>query len=323
MTIFDPMKKFILGALLSLFIIEADAQKKAPCLTDEHYAEMVSKNPELKSFEDLSNYQIRNAQNNLRKSGVVRYIPVVFHVIHKWGVENISQQQIQDAIRVLNEDFRKKAGTNGGSSTDAKAVDMEYEFRLAQYDPNGNPTSGVNRIYSTSTDNARDNSKSLSIWDAKKYLNVWIVNTIQNTTGNPNSIVLGYAQFPFMLNSNPNTDGVVLRSDQTGVIEIGKADQAGRTLTHEVGHWLNLRHIWGDATCGNDLVGDTPLHNTANYGCPASGHRSTCTGTPIEMTMNYMDYTNDACMYMFSAGQKTRMQAVFAVGGARNSFAQP
>ena len=86
---------------------------------------------------------------------------------------------------------------------------------------------------------------------------------------------------------------------------------------------MNLRHIWGDATCGNDQVGDTPVHNTANYGCPAAGHKSTCSGKPVEMTMNYMDYTDDACMYMFSAGQETRMLAVFASGGPRNSFAQP
>ncbi|RZK45680.1 MAG: zinc metalloprotease, partial [Pedobacter sp.] len=97
----------------------------------------------------------------------------------------------------------------------------------------------------------------------------------------------------------------------------------GRTATHEVGHWLNLRHIWGDATCGNDQVGDTPPHNTANYGCPTSTHRSTCSGTPLEMTMNYMDYTDDACMYMFSAGQETRMLSIFVAGGSRNSFAQP
>mgnify|MGYP000102810017 CR=1 FL=1 len=90
-------------------------------------------------------------------------------------------------------------------------------------------------------------------------------------------------------------------------------------LFFEVGHWLNLRHIWGDATCGSDLVTDTPTHNTANYGCPAAGHRSTCTGTPIEMTMNYMDYTDDACMYMFSAGQKSRMLATFASGGVNRS----
>jgi Pregnancy-associated plasma protein-A len=86
---------------------------------------------------------------------------------------------------------------------------------------------------------------------------------------------------------------------------------------------LNLRHIWGDTTCGSDLVADTPTHNTANYGIPAYPHYSTCSGTPVEMTMNYMDYTDDAGMYMFTLGQKARMSALFAVGGARNSFAQP
>ena len=94
----------------------------------------------------------------------------------------------------------------------------------------------------------------------------------------------------------------------------------GRTATHEIGHWMNLRHIWGDATCGSDLVNDTPTHDNANYGCPAPGHKSTCTGTPVEMTMNYMDYTDDACMYMFSAGQKARSRAIFASGGSRSGY---
>ena len=86
---------------------------------------------------------------------------------------------------------------------------------------------------------------------------------------------------------------------------------------------MNLRHTWGDATCGTDQVGNTPQHNTANYRRPATCHTSICSGTPVEMTMNYMDYTDDGCMYMFSAGQKTRMLAVLASGGPRNSFAQP
>jgi hypothetical protein len=97
----------------------------------------------------------------------------------------------------------------------------------------------------------------------------------------------------------------------------------GRTATHEVGHWINLRHIWGDATCGTDYVGDTPQHNTSNGGCPSDTHRSTCTGTPLEMWMNYMDYTYDECMYMFTDLQRDRMRTVFAAGGARASMAQP
>ena len=133
--------------------------------------------------------------------------------------------------------------------------------------------------------------------------------------------ILGYAQFP---GGSSATDGVVIDSRYLGTTGTATAPfNKGRTATQEVGHWMNLRHIWGDATCGIDLVSDTPSHNTANYGIPAFPHYSTCTGTPIDMTMNYMDYTDDAGMYKFSNGQKSRMLAIFASGGARNSFAQP
>lgn len=314
------MKKIFSTAILGLMTMQAFSQK---CATDVQLELFKKENPQLSSFEDISNYQIRKAQeesaNSLRKAGVVRYIPVVFHVIHKWGAENISQQQLQDAIRVLNEDFRKKTGTNGGSSTDALAVDMEYEFRIAQYDPNGNPTSGVNRIYSTQTDNARDAAKSISYWDARRYLNIWVVNTIQNTTGDPNSIVLGYAQFPFMLNSNTSTDGLVLRSDQLGVIEIGRADQAGRTLTHEAGHWVGLYHPFQGGCVGGtssncatqgDQVCDTPPVADATSGCPSS--RNSCTNDVpnlADLVKNYMDYADGTCMNMFTSGQKQRADA--------------
>jgi hypothetical protein len=128
--------------------------------------------------------------------------------------------------------------------------------------------------------------------------------------------ILGYATFPGTATST--TDGVVIDFRYFGTTGTATAPfNRGRTATHEVGHWLNLRHIWGDANCGSDLVNDTPTHNTSNVGCPSYPHYSTCTGSPIEMTMNYMDYTDDACMYMFSAGQKTRAQALFATGGLR------
>jgi hypothetical protein len=145
------------------------------------------------------------------------------------------------------------------------------------------------------------------------YMNMWVCTLAGG--------VLGYAQFP---GGSSATDGVVILNTAFGRTGTAAAPfNRGRTGTHEVGHWLNLRHIWGDATCGSDLVTDTPTHNTANYGCQAAGHRSTCTGTPIEMWMNYMDYTDDRCMYMFSAGQKSRMLATFASGGGRVSFAAP
>ncbi|GAB1447270.1 hypothetical protein MASR2M44_02620 [Bacteroidota bacterium] len=314
------MKKIFSTAILGLITLQAFSQR---CATDAQLELFKKENPQLSQIEEMSNFQVRKAQESssttLRKSGVVRYIPVVFHVIHKWGAENVSQQQLQDAIRVLNEDFRKKAGTNGGTSTDALAVDMEYEFRIAQYDPNGNPTSGVNRIYSTQTDNARDAAKSISYWDARKYLNIWVVNTIQNTTGDPNSIVLGYAQFPFMLNSNPSTDGLVLRSDQLGVIEIGRADQAGRTLTHEAGHWVGLYHpfqggcVGGTASnCASqgDQVCDTPPVESSTSGCPTS--RNSCSNDVPnlpDLVKNYMDYADGTCMNMFTSGQKQRADA--------------
>jgi len=140
--------------------------------------------------------------------------------------------------------------------------------------------------------------------------------------GGADASLLGYAQFP---GGTASTDGVVVLYSSMGSVANpfpgGGSYARGRTLTHEVGHWLNLRHIWGDATCGNDQVADTPVHNTSNGGCPTYPHLSTCSGTPVEMTMNYMDYTYDACMYMFTAGQKTRMQAVLAAGGSRASLA--
>ena len=141
-------------------------------------------------------------------------------------------------------------------------------------------------------------------------LNLWIC-----TIGGG---ILGYAQFPGGASS---TDGVVCDSKYTGTTGTAAAPfNLGRTATHEVGHWMNLRHIWGDATCGSDLVSDTPTHNDANSGVPAVGHRSTCSGAPLEMYMNYMDYTDDRGMYMFSKGQASRMNAIFLSGGSRASF---
>ena len=145
-------------------------------------------------------------------------------------------------------------------------------------------------------------------WDTNwaGYLNI-IVKNLDNDT-------LGYAY----LGSSPSTGAAVFITSSafgsgvgcTGYVPINPYNK-GRTLTHELGHYFNLRHIWGDANCGNDLVNDTPRHNTANGGCPSASHTSTCTGNPLELTMNYMDYTSDACMYMFTAGQAQRQQAHF------------
>jgi hypothetical protein len=211
---------------------------------------------------------------------------------------------------VLNEDYKGTNPDHNLTSTynSVKAGDIGVRFVLDQVKRRSTTKSSWN-----TNDAMKKTAQGMAPTSPATKLNIWVCNLSGG--------ILGYAQFP---GGNSATDGVVLDDNATGTTGTAAAPfDKGRTATHEVGHWLNLRHIWGDATCGNDGVGDTPLHNAANFGCPPAGHRSTCTGTPIEMTMNYMDYTDDACMYMFSKGQRTRMLATFVSGGPRNSFAQP
>lgn len=245
-------------------------------------------------------------------------IPVVVNVVWNTTAENISDAQIQTQIDVLNADFRALNADrlNTPSIFSSLIADFEINFCLATQDPSGNATTGIRRRNTTltsfsSNDAMKFNAQGgLDAWDRNKYLNLWICDLSGG--------LLGYAQFP---GGAAATDGVVCDYQYVGTIGTATAPfNKGRTATHEVGHWLNLRHIWGDANCGSDLVSDTPTHNTSNGGCPSIPHYSTCSGAPQEMTMNYMDYTDDACMYMFTAGQKARAQALFATGGSRVSL---
>jgi hypothetical protein len=291
------------------------------CASEEVFQEQVKSNPALQQrrqeIEEFTERFMKNQQaGRLLPNGIIE-IPVVFNVIYRTATENISQAQLQSQIDVLNEDF---SATNAdynntpATFTGVRAGDTRIRFVLDQ----------VNRRSTTRTSwLANDAMKfaangGIDAVSPTTKLNFWVVGRLVNSA---NQTLLGYAQFP----GGPTaTDGVVQGHNYTGRTGTLSAPfNRGRTGTHEVGHWLNLRHIWGDATCGSDLVGDTPTHNAPNFGCQPLGHRSTCTGTPIEMTMNYMDYSDDVCMYMFSAGQNSRMQATFAVGGPRNSFAQP
>mgnify|MGYP006181408149 CR=1 FL=1 len=215
---------------------------------------------------------------------------------------------------MLNEDF---AATN----TDYDLTPSDFtgvrsgniQIRFVWTTANVTRLSTKKTSWRTNDDMKRTSTGGIAPSSPTTKLNYWVC-----TIGGG---ILGYAQFP---GGSTATDGVVVDSRYTGTTGTVRAPfNKGRTATHEVGHWMNLRHIWGDTTCGSDLVSDTPTHNTANYGIPAFPHYSTCAGTPIEMTMNYMDYTDDAGMYMFSNGQKSRMLAIFAAGGSRNSFAQP
>ncbi|MBK8705058.1 MAG: fibronectin type III domain-containing protein [Saprospiraceae bacterium] len=258
---------------------------------------------------------------------VVITIPVVFHIVHNGDAlgtsENISDALVQAQLAQLNQDFSLTNSDAGliPALFQPVAANTEIQFCLAQRKPDGTATNGINRVnggQASWTVSQIDGSlKPSTIWDRNQYLNVWSV-----VFGGADAGLLGYAQFP---GGSASTDGVVCLWSSMGSVAnpnpSGGSYARGRTATHEIGHWLNLRHIWGDANCGNDQVADTPVHNTSNGGCPAYPHLSTCSGTPVEMTMNYMDYTYDACMYMFTAGQKARMQAVLATGGSRVSLA--
>ncbi len=240
-------------------------------------------------------------------SGVME-VPVVVNVLYKRASENISDAQIQSQIDVLNEDFAAANSDYMLTSTynSVKSGNCNIRFVLS----NVVRKSTTKKSWQANDAMKKSNQGGIDPTSPTTTLNIWVC-----TLG---SSLLGYAQFP---GGSPSTDGVVILNTAFGRTGSVQAPfHRGRTATHEVGHYFNLRHIWGDANCGNDQVGDTPLHNTYNFGCPAAGHRSTCSGTPIEMTMNYMDYTDDACMYMFSIGQKTRMQATYAAGGPRASL---
>ncbi|MEY2904724.1 MAG: hypothetical protein RJA52_740, partial [Bacteroidota bacterium] len=292
-------------------------------------------------FEDWMSTRIKTLKSIPQKSGVLT-IPVVFHLIHDnaniGSSENPSAAIIQAQLQQLNHDFRRVLGSSG-FSTNPVAADTEIEFCLALVDPSGNVLAepGINRINRVQRGwieppygecvNERFNPsyietiiKPTSQWDPEKYLNIWVLNMTCN--------VLGYAQFPSTsglggLGSNgglASTDGVVIRPTTIGSSELPNPGSLnygwGRTLTHELGHFFGLRHIWGDSACGNDYCEDTPQQIGPARGCPES---TTCDGIRDQVE-NYMDYSGDQCVNLFTRDQKTRMQTVLANSPRRGSL---
>ena len=297
----------LLGLMMSLSTT-GFSQSGRTCGSMDHLQQQIAEDPAVEQrMQQIENATSQWLSDPSHRTGAVITIPVVVHVVYNTTAQNISDAQVQSQIAVLNEDFRKLNADVSltPSIFSALASDCQIQFCLAQRDPNGNATTGIIRkSTTTSSFSTNDNMKRTAnggddAWNSTQYLNLWSCNMSGG--------ILGYAQFP---GGTASTDGVVILYSAFGRTGTVSAPyNKGRTATHEVGHWLNLRHIWGDANCGSDLVNDTPTHNTANYGCPTYPHLSTCTGTPTEMTMNYMDYTDDACMYMFTTGQSTRMTA--------------
>lgn len=330
------MKRVFLGlaAVFSLFTATAQNQPE-PCLTDHVTEDFFRNNPaqaeqlKEKFYSDYSQHLQHSASKTRRKSGAVRIIPVVFHVIHMYGEENISKAQIDDQIRVLNEDFRRLNAdrSNTRAIFQGDAADCEIEFRLATIDPNGNCTNGVTRTYSTTTVETRDEVKSVIRWDNTKYLNVWVVKSIRPLTSDQTGTTLGFAYLPWSLPGTNGVDGIVVRADFVGRIGTSSLAKGGRTLTHEVGHYLGLAHPFqngcGGSNCSTsgDRVCDTPPVASPSFGCnPGVNSCSNDNPDQVDQIENFMDYADGNCQNMFTWGQKALMDLVLGNSNYRQKL---
>lgn len=312
------LRLFIVFLLFTAF--QQTKAQNQPCGTDHFVEQSLLNNPALRqqvdALEDFTqsfDYESDPERANLK------IIPVVVHVIHNYGSENISRAQVIDAIRILNEDFKL---LNEDQSTvipefQDRVANCNIEFRLARKDPQGNCTEGITRTVSPLTFNAGDNVKQLVSWTTSRYLNIWVVESIGIGAG-------GYAYLPGTA-PQASFDGIVVINRQFGSIgQSSSSNFAARTLTHEVGHYLNLRHPWGPSNnpglatnCNqDDGVADTPnTIGVANQSC----NLATVSCGSLDNVQNFMDYSS--CALMFTNGQNTRMQAALNSGaGSRNNL---
>ena len=324
---FKRMKKLFL-ALVIFGSISAFAQQPVKCGQDfvvQSMADAYGDYRQIRSdfFEEIANV----AQSSAGQEATVYTIPVVFHIIYDKPEDNITRAQVLDAIRALNEDYRRlnPDTTDTRSIFQSVATDIEVEFTLARLDPNGNCTEGITRTNSTLTNNAGNNVKSLVNWNNKKYLNIWVVASI-SVPGGPSN-VLGYAYQPVAGGNNPTYDGVVIRHDNVGTIGTAAnptlgGPNYGRTLTHEVGHYLGLDHTFEGGCFGSgDGCADTPPVAAANYGCPTG--TNTCTNDLPDLPdqiENYMDYSDGICQNMFTLNQRFIMRGSLSSTNLRNQL---
>ncbi len=312
-----------LGAIVFLSF-NISAQTVNRCGTVEKLNEFLQNNTESASVFHNVQDQLEHSSGFEQRGGVIT-IPVVVHVVYNGSAQNLSDLQVQSQIAVLNEDYRRTNldAANTPNVFQGVAADCMIEFCLASRDPNGAPTNGIDRVSTTHgmwvDDDVKDASQGgADPWPHTSYLNIWVCDLDWG--------LLGYAYPPGVPGS---IDGVVIGYHYFGSSDYGvfsslndPAYDLGRTTTHEVGHWLNLEHIWGDASCGNDNVADTPEQEGSHFGCPTHPYHVNLCGAGSspngEMFMNYMDYTDDYCMNMYSTGQKTRMTN--AINNSRSSL---
>lgn len=311
------MKKTILSLVAASFLaLNLSAQEVIPCGTDEALEHVHSEFPELKAEYELRQLLNNSQVVNTTKSGekaTTYVIPVVFHILHTYGSENVSDQLVYDQMIRLNEDYSASNSDTNQVISEFKSIigDAQIEFRLAALDPNGNCTNGIEHVYSHET-HVGDMYSKLEQWNRAHYMNIWVVKT-PNSGGTTVGTLLGYATFPSSTEGLGYWyDGIVLR-DWT-------VSGSDRTLTHEAGHWMSLPHTFGstganDGTCGDDGILDTP---------PTDGSFSTCDPTlaecdtlVIENIQNYMDYSS--CIHMFTEGQVNVMHnTLLGITGQRD-----
>ncbi len=302
--------KLFFTIVCSTFVIYSSAQR---CGTTDFVMSHPVNKYTLKRTETLT-----TASRDTLKDEVI-VIPVVVHVLYNTSDQNISDQQVLSQIISLNNDYRRqnKDAINTPLPFKSVAADTRIQFCLAKVDPNGRYTTGIIHKFTSEPQFLTDDQMKFSSkggddgWDASKYLNLWVCNLFGRT--------LGYAVLP---GSPAENDGVVITYTAFGTIGTATAPyNKGRTATHEIGHWLGLKHLWGDSNCGDDGIADTPPQEAANVNCPSFPHTSSCSINSYgDMFMDYMDLTDDGCMNMFTQGQKAEMRSLFALGNVRNSF---
>jgi hypothetical protein len=296
--------------------------KRRQCGTMIVHELLSESDPDYRARQRAADRDVRELVRSGRASEIVRQlitIPVVVHVVWHTDAENLSEEQVRSQIDALNRDYRLQNDdkANVPDPFTGLVTDPNIEFKLADKGPDGTATDGITRTQtdqeSFGSDDAvkKASTGGADAWPSDRFLNLW--------TCNLGGGLLGYAQFP---GAPAETDGVVILSTAFGTTGSAAAPfNLGRTATHEVGHWLNLRHIWGDRNdCkGDDRVDDTPEQEGPNFGTPTFPHVTCQNGPNGDLFMNYMDYVDDAAMVMFTSGQVERMNAT--LGGPRASLA--
>ncbi|MBE4951309.1 zinc metalloprotease [Chryseobacterium culicis] len=336
------MKKFLFGALVLGLMSACNTDSvtnqneipqdqepaiagalKRSCPSEELRAQMLQKNPSLRLKAEEIEARTQNFVNDLKVGKVLAdgtvEIPVVFNVIYNTSAQNVSDARIAEQIAVLNADY-------GATNSDINKIpsafqpvaagDVKIRFKLVATNRKQNSKTGWK---SNLEEMKKASTGGIDATDVNKNMNIWVVNSILDENGQAGT--LGYAYYPE--NAGQWYDGLVIGYQYIGKTGASAPFNLGRTVTHEVGHYLNLPHLWGssDAGCQTDYSNDTPVSPGPNYGNPTYPLNRVCGGVSrSQMFMNYMDYVDDKSMVMFSANQKTRMQAVVAASGPRSGL---